>query len=109
MCSLRDFQGLFWLYVVFKKIFLKVYLGWDRGSASGGGAERERDREFYAGSMLSVQSLMQGLNSQNHEIMTWAEIKSCTLNLLNHPGAPDFMWFLFYTLTLEADSHPYHT
>ena len=30
---------------------------------------------------------MQGLNSWNCEIMTWAQIKGQTLNWLSHPGA----------------------
>ena len=29
-----------------------------------------------------------GLDLMNYEIMTWAEIKSWTLNQLSHPGAP---------------------
>ena len=45
---------------------------------SGGGAEREGDTESQAGSALSMQSLMLGLNSWNRVIMTWAETKSLT-------------------------------
>ena len=48
------------------------------------GTERERDRESQAGFALSEQSLM--LEPRNHEIMTWAEIKSQTLNWLSHAG-----------------------
>ena len=29
-----------------------------------------------------------GIDLRNHEIMTWAEIKSQTPNQLNHPGSP---------------------
>ena len=51
------------------------------------GRGKERGREFQAGSTLSVRSPMQGLNLMKQEIMTWAEIKSQTLNQLSHPGA----------------------
>ena len=51
--------------------FLKFYLfERDKDSASREGAERERERESQAGSMLPAQSLTQGLNSRNCEIMT---------------------------------------
>ena len=55
---LRFFVCLF----VFK-VF--IYFERDRDSMSGGGAEREREREreSQAGSMLPVQSLMQGFSS----------------------------------------------
>ena len=53
-----------------------------------GQKERERERESQAGSTPSVQSPMQVWNSQNCEIMTWAETKSRTLNWLSHPGNP---------------------
>ena len=49
----------------------------------------ERERESQVSSELPVQSLMQGSNSQNHEIMTWAKTKGSKLNWLSHPGAPD--------------------
>ena len=35
--------------------------------------ERERERESQKVSALSVQSLMQGWNSEIHEIVNWAE------------------------------------
>ena len=57
------------------------------------GRERERERESQAGSALSSQSPVWGSNSQTHDIMTWAEIKSQTFNRLSHPGAPmSFTW-----------------
>ena len=58
-----------------------------RETASGGGGEREGDREFQAMFMLLAQSLMWGSNSTEREIMIFAEIKSRTLNQLSHPGA----------------------
>ena len=73
----------------FKKFF-KVIHFWERESQSmsQGGAEREGERESQAGSALSAQSLMQGLNSQSHEIVAWTKIKSHVLMQLSHPCAP---------------------
>ena len=51
---------------------------------SGGRAEREGERKIP--SRLRTDSL--GLDLMNREIMTWAEIKSPTLNRLSHPGTP---------------------
>ena len=56
--------------------------------ASGGGAERDGERESQEGSTLSVQSLTTGLELTNHGIITWAKIKSRTPNQLSHPGTP---------------------
>ena len=44
--------------------------------------------------MLPAQSPMQDSNSQNCEIMTWAETKSQMLNQMSHPGAPIFYLFI---------------
>ena len=52
---------------------------------SGGGAEREGDTEPKAGSELSAQSPMRGLNSRglrDHDLS-----RSRPLNRLSHPGA----------------------
>ena len=43
---------------------LFIYFERERESASRVGAEREEERESQAGSGMSAQSLMQGLNSQ---------------------------------------------
>ena len=48
------------------------------------GRDRERGRER----ILSRIWAWHGAWSHNPEIMTWAEIKSQTLNWLSHPGAP---------------------
>ena len=47
---------------------------------SGGGAEREGDTESKAGSRLWVVSTEPDvdLESTNHEIMTWAEVRQLT-------------------------------
>ena len=51
--------------------------------------ERERERERIPSSLrtLSAESDA-GLELRNHEITTWAKIKSWTLNALSHPGSP---------------------
>ena len=66
--------------------------------------ERERERELMysgGGRAKREQTLSRlpdassepsmGLHPKNHEIMTWAEIKSQMLNRLSHPGTP--IWF----------------
>ena len=84
MGYLRWFSNLFIL-------FYFIYL--ERGHARKKGRDRERDgdgdRESQAGSMLSAQSPTWSSNSRTREIMTWAKIKSQTLNRLSHPSAPD--------------------
>ena len=62
-----------------------IYLYWE--SMSRGGAEREGEKEFQAGSTLSTGSQL-GAWSHGHEIVTWAEIKSLMLNGLSPPGDP---------------------
>ena len=58
---------------------------------------RERETESQAGSTLSVQNA--GLELTNRKIMTWAEVRSQTLDRLSHPRAPcSFFSFLFFSL-----------
>ena len=49
---------------------LFIYSERDRDCVNRGGAEREGERDSQAASTLTEQSLVWGLNSQNHEIMT---------------------------------------
>ena len=80
-----------WVWKQYKKeckpcmlIFLNVYFFWGRW-----GIEREGVRENPK-QTLCWQHM--GLEPTNHEIMTWAETKSQTLNWLSHPGTPlDFL------------------
>ena len=53
-----------------------------------GGAEGDRKRKFPKWVLHWLQSPMWGLELTNYEIMTWAEIKSWTLNQLSHPSTP---------------------
>ena len=86
--TIRDI--LFYL-IFFFKFYFKVYLLTLRETEAAwvGRAERERrGRESQAGSALLEQSPTRGSNPQSHEIMTWAETVSQTLNQLSHPGTP---------------------
>ena len=59
-----------------------------RQSWGGGGeAEGEDERESQAGSVLCAEPRHRAW-SPDPEIMTWAEIKTWTLNQLSPPGAP---------------------
>ena len=50
--------------LIFFKYFLSfIYFERHQASVSGGGAEREEERESQTGSALSVQSLPRSLNS----------------------------------------------
>ena len=70
-----------------------IYLFWERKSASGGGAEREGEKESPAGSALSAKIPKWGLMSWSG-IMTSAQIKNLLLNRLSHPGTPNI--FIFF-------------
>ena len=52
--------------------------------ASGGGAERGRERTPSRLCTVSTEPSV-GLELTNREIMIWAKIKSQTLNRLGHP------------------------
>ena len=62
----------------------------ERESTWGRGREREGDTESEAGFRLQAVSTEPdaGLELINCEIMTRAQTKSQTLNLLSHPGTP---------------------
>ena len=75
-------------YIAF--LFLKFIYIW-----KGGGRGSGRGRERIPGRLSTVSmELDVGLELTNHEIMTWAEIKSWMLNQLSHPGAPHIWPFL---------------
>ena len=67
---------------------LFTYFGRDRDSMSRGGAEIEGEREHPRPFTVNAEP-DPGLESMNHEIMTWAETKSWILNRLSHPDAPE--------------------
>ena len=69
-------------------LFLGLFIYFKRDRAHV--REGQRERESQAGSPLSAQCLMRGFNVTNCKIVIWVEIKSQTINLLSHPGAPRF-------------------
>ena len=76
--------------------FLKVYLfiferEREHARASGGGAEKEGERKNPRQPLHCQHRAHVGLKLTNHEITTSAEVKSQTLNRLNHP-APRSPW-----------------
>ena len=76
----------------------------------GGGAEKGRER---IPSRLPVVSLEpdRELSLMNHEIMTWTEMRSRTLNWLSHPGAPvstslkDMLLMFYWIFDLPYPPH----
>ena len=83
-------------------IFMRILNGVDRGfcfisfiweqesmlmQAQAGEGYRERGRERIPGTLRVVSAEPHsGFNLMNQEIVTWADIKSQTLNQLSHPG-----------------------
>ena len=55
-----------------------MYLFWEKEEEGRRGAEGDGERESQAGSAVSTEPDV-GLGPMNHEIMTWAEIKSLRL------------------------------
>ena len=74
-----------------KSNFLKKFIFGEKAYAGKG--QREGETESQAGSVPSAQSPHVGLELTLCEIMTWAKIKSGSLNRLCHPGTPQ-IWFL---------------
>ena len=71
---------------------LFIYFESERNAWAGQGQrerERERKRQRIPSRLHALSSDPDaGLYPSNHEIMTWAEIKSWSLNRLSYPGAP---------------------
>ena len=71
-----------------------IYSERGRESSNRRGAERERERERIPSRLCAASTEPDvGLELTNREPMTQAKIKSWTLNLLNHPGAPKSNFF----------------
>ena len=78
-----------------KVFYLFILRARKHARMSGEGAEIERKRKYQVGSTLSTEPNDAGLDPMNHhEIMTWAEINSQTLNRLSCPGALEEIYFL---------------
>ena len=77
-----------------------------------GGAERERERERIPSRLHAVRAEPDTEpDPRNHEIMTWAVIKSQTLNRLSHSGAPSYfnssIKFLFQGIKAFLNFFPF--
>ena len=82
------FLSFFFKIKNFFNVYLFILIERERERMSRGGAERQGEKEFQAGSTLPASTEPEvGLELTDHEIMTWAKIKSRTLNQLSHPGA----------------------
>ena len=118
----------FLILKVFFFFFLVFTYCWERErqSTSRGGAEREGDTESEAGSRLWAVSTEPdaGLEPRNHEIMTWADVRSLTdwatqapliaTLFINTPGQSEsWCWghealFLLYSKILIGNSKVSH-
>ena len=77
--------------------FLFIYL--EREHEQGRGRERGRERSPSRLHTVSMETNV-GLKLTKHEIMTWAEAKSRTVNWLSHPGAPKPIFLKSFLLSL---------
>ena len=73
--------------------------------ASGGGAERGRERISNRLWTVSAEPDL-GLEPTNWEIMTWAKTKSGMLNWLCHPGAPKSGVIFMFQKPIEHTKWP---
>ena len=88
---------------IFLFFYLKFIYFWEREreSTSKGGAETEGERGSKAGSVLTAESLMQGLNPQNSEIMTWTKVRCLTDWATHMPLSP-----IFQSCSFQVPDHP---
>ena len=59
------------------------------------GRDKKRGRERIPNRLHPQHKYQCGAWSHNHETMTWAEVKSQTINWLSHPGTPLITSFKF--------------
>ena len=101
--------------ILFIDLFTYLVIYWvrererERERDHGGGEERGRDRTPRR--CLTVRAEPNaGLDLTNREIMTWAKIKSWTLNRLSHPGAPvQWLFKNFFLLIYNAGEIKFHS
>ena len=91
--------------------FLSLFISFEREREHKWG-RGERGRERIPSRLHTVSAEPDvWLNLMNHEIVTWAEIKSWALNLLSHPDAPSLpvfgcLLFPWPSACLSAFWHP---
>ena len=89
-------------------VVFKVYLCWERERAGEEQRERDRERERIPSRLHTVSAEPDaGLKPMNHEITTWAEVKSQTLNWMSHPGTPVAVKFQCLALGREVGAQAF--
>ena len=78
-------------------MFIHLFLVGRRAEREGG-----REKNSQAGSVLSADPNVE-LELTNHEIMTWAEIKSPVLNQLSHQGVPQIVLKRFFNMLNDKE------
>ena len=74
-----------------------IYFERERESAQMGEGQREKERQRIPSRFCAVSTEPDvGLEPTNHEITTWIETKSWTLNQLSHPGTPRHIFFKLF-------------
>ena len=104
------FQQIFtwvWGIVWIKLPFFKLFILKERERAWGR-SRREGERESQAGSVLSVQSPMWGLELTNHEIMTWAKNQESDAEPNEPPRHPNVYLFFERERKREWESEHKH-
>ena len=86
--TLNVFSYLCNIFVHTFSFFLSLFILREREGTGEGQREREGERENSKQALCCQHRDWHRLDLTNHEIMTWAQIKSQTLNWLSHPGAP---------------------
>ena len=90
-----------WVSIYYVTLFLNISLPFflslfifcvcERQHMHHWGRDREGERESIPSRVWSCAEPLSGLHLTNCEIMTWAKIKSPTVNQLSHPGAPSLL------------------
>ena len=88
----------FWRFIF---IFFKfIYFEGEREQA--GKRQTEREKRIPSRLLAVSTEPNAGLDVANCETVTWAKIKSQTLNLLSHPGAPEDLFLKLLTIFLNV-------
>ena len=103
-------QNRFFFFISFFYLFILFVIEREREkreSTNGRGAEWHRERERILSRLHVQHGDPLGAWSQDHGIMTWAEIKSQILHQLSHPGAPRQNLFYASVIASGSSRHSY--
>ena len=101
--DLRTLTLLLLKLLLILKIFLELFIYFERGSECKWGRDRERGRGSIPNRIYALHEAQCWAGSHDPEIMTWAKIKSRTPKWLSHPGVPKI------TFILKLQSHKSHS